>query len=262
MRVLLQDLPQGLQDAVDRKAGGVLGFAPARGGGRAHLAGTARTPTGLIFIKGVRVDDDTELPMLRAEAANLFHAAPLAPRLIWQLEQNGWLLLGLERIQGRHARYNPGSPDLQALAEALARHMAAPDTGSVAEPYARRLAAEDAEVDALAGNHLIHADLNPGNVLVTPEGAVRVVDWGFCARGAAWLEPALVLPWLILAGHTPAQAQAWADGGIPGFADLAPARLDLLAALLHQRWNSKPRTGLAARYAAAVATWHQVRTQA
>ncbi|MET8340676.1 phosphotransferase family protein [Streptosporangium canum] len=63
--------------------------------------------------------------------------------------------------------------------------------------------------DAIAGGTLLHADLHGGNLLAGPAG-VRLIDWGLACQGNAWVETALLIPRLILAGHTPEQAEALA----------------------------------------------------
>lgn len=43
----------------------------------------------------------------------------IAPRLLWQVEQAGWLLLGFEHVTGQHANLSPGSPDLPLIADTV-----------------------------------------------------------------------------------------------------------------------------------------------
>ena len=38
------------------------------------------------------------------------------PRLHWQVEASGWLMLGFEYVAGRHPDLSPGSPDLSSVA--------------------------------------------------------------------------------------------------------------------------------------------------
>lgn len=254
-RLLLSDLPQGTQDAAAREVGGVLGFAPARLGARAHIAGTIRTRSGLVFLKGVATDDVPETKALRAEAAILQDGPPLAPKLLWQVEADGWLLLGLEHITGRKADYRRGSPDLAALAATITALAADPRTAA-APAYAERLYVPRAtDTTFLGGPTLLHVDLNPTNLLLTSRGP-RLVDWGFAALGAAWVEAAAALPWLMVHGHTPHEAETWAAEHLPGWSDIPRDHLDLYTELLADRWNrGTPHTGLTAVYASAVAGW-------
>ena len=52
-----------------------------------------------------------------------------------------------------------------------------------------RLAAE-----ALVGDRLVHSDLRPDNMLITPRGTARLVDWNWVARGPAWCDFVGLLP--------------------------------------------------------------------
>ncbi|MFD3511276.1 hypothetical protein [Nocardia sp. NPDC058666] len=61
--------------------------------------------------------------------------------------------------------------------------------------------------DAFDGDALLHTDWFPTNVLVPGDG-VRVVDWAWASRGAAWIDAALWAVWLRLAVHTVMPAAA------------------------------------------------------
>lgn len=45
----------------------------------------------------------------------------------------------------------------------------------------------------LAGEAISHTDVRADNLLVTPQGRVRVVDWPWATRGAAWADAAMLL---------------------------------------------------------------------
>jgi hypothetical protein len=48
--------------------------------------------------------------------------------------------------------------------------------------------------EALAGDRLVHCDLRPDNLLITPAGRARVVDWNWVTRGPAWCDWVSLLP--------------------------------------------------------------------
>ncbi|MFJ2033691.1 phosphotransferase [Streptosporangium sp. NPDC087985] len=75
----------------------------------------------------------------------------------------------------------------------------------------------------------MHADFHEGNLLTTPAG-VRLIDWGLACHGAAWVETALLIPRLILAGHTPEQAEARAEQ-VPAWKTAPEAAVTGLAAV-------------------------------
>ncbi|AQZ63009.1 unnamed protein product [[Actinomadura] parvosata subsp. kistnae] len=69
------------------------------------------------------------------------------------------------------------------------------------------------------GPALVHGDIRPDNLLVTtgtrtgtdagaPVDGIAVVDWARASRGAFWQDVADLVPHLIMAGHTPAAAEA------------------------------------------------------
>ncbi|MEW9555781.1 phosphotransferase [Nonomuraea sp. NPDC050783] len=80
------------------------------------------------------------------------------------------------------------------------------------------------------GNRLLHLDLHPANVLMTPDGP-RVIDWANAGRGAPGADVACT--WLVLA-TAPAgpSLEGWRDGVLAAFlegVDAAAARRHLPA---------------------------------
>ncbi|MFB4298258.1 phosphotransferase [Actinomadura sp. NTSP31] len=70
-----------------------------------------------------------------------------------------------------------------------------------------RLRRRPAAPHQLAGETLLHTDLNPGNVISTGAGA-RLVDWGMASRGAPLVNSADLVVNLIARGHAPKDAEA------------------------------------------------------
>ena len=71
---------------------------------------------------------------------------------------------------------------------------------------------------------------------MTDRGAL-FVDWGWASTGAAWIDPALWVLWLIAHGHTPGQAESEAAAH-PAWELAPPAGLDALARAQHRLWDS------------------------
>ncbi|MCK9921166.1 hypothetical protein MXD61_04460 [Frankia sp. AgPm24] len=70
--------------------------------------------------------------------------------------------------------------------------------------------AKPADAEMFAGDALLHTDWNSTNLLI--EGRAYLVDWAWATLGAAWLDPAGMVVWLMAeGGHTAAQAEAWAS---------------------------------------------------
>src|SRR5690606_36340037 len=122
-----------------------------------------------------------------------------APRLHWTVEAGGWLVLAFEHVQARHAEYTPGSPDLDILAKIIDSLQAHPLPDVLERKRIERRWESMGDTTPLAGTTLLHADLNPANVLLGDNDTAYVVDWTFAGRGAAFLELALLIPWLLKA---------------------------------------------------------------
>jgi hypothetical protein len=212
----------------------------ASSGINAEFAASLSTATGRVFVKGVRLDS-RNVSAHRTEArVNGYLPATLAPRMLWQVEAAGWLLLGFEHVSGRHADITPGSPDLPLVVAAVteAQEALTPcppvDVGSFADqwerlgawrhllnevpadldPWTRDLLVygvenESAAIDAMHGDSLAHTDVQPLNVMVDGERA-RLIDWAWARRAVPWVDVAFLVIRLIGAGHSPVDAERWA----------------------------------------------------
>lgn len=239
MRSDWSDLPDEIRTAVEGRTGPIGDVQPAPGGSNADIASTLHSPTGRTFVKAACKLSDEEgrqARSLRREATINPCAAEFAPRLLWQVEAGGWLALGFQHVEGRHADYSPGSPDLATLAKTVHQLQSTPCPDAVVLQVERRWADLTDDVSPMAGDALLHTDLNPRNLLITPEERVYVVDWAFASRGAAWVEVGQIIPWLISAGHSPAEAEKWASQ-FPSWSEADPMDVDLYARLSAERWR-------------------------
>jgi len=83
------------------------------------------------------------------------------------------------------------------------------------------------------------------------------VDWTFAGRGAAFLELALLIPWLLKADHTPTKAEQWASQ-FPAWTTTAPATIDLFARAFADKWQANlatNREAWALEHATAAQRW-------
>ncbi|MBL1087273.1 hypothetical protein JK359_35845 [Streptomyces actinomycinicus] len=107
-------------------------------------------------------------------------------RQLWHIEEDGWSLLGFEYVEGGHADYTPGSPDLPTMSRLA--DVPAPGFELKTMPHRLRTFVDDPqELSWFAGNSLLHTEWNPHNVLITGHGAL-LVDWGWASLGAAWID--------------------------------------------------------------------------
>jgi Ser/Thr protein kinase RdoA (MazF antagonist) len=159
---------------------------------------------------------------------------------------------------GRQADVCPGSSDLPALAGALATMSRTPAPSSRIQPATVRWAGWVAP-DLVDGRQLVHTDVSPKNFLIAGQ-AIAVVDWAAPVRGAGWIDTALMVVRLIRAGHTPAQAEQWAEQvpawrqapgrAVTAFAD-ARARLSSVRASQSSAVHLREIADAAARWAAS-----------
>jgi hypothetical protein len=246
LRLEWHDLPAGVRDAVQTRTGQVIGAENSSAGRNSAFSAALVTADGRVFCKGGRTDSPQAVMHRNEAAVNPHLPSDLAPQLLWQVEQDGWLLLGFEHVSGQHANLSPGSPDLPLVADAVQQ------IGTIAPPQSpRRMIADHWEAalangtaDELAaqaprhmrGSTLVHSDLNPLNILVAD--TARVVDWAWWRTGAAWIDPAFVIVRLVAAGHEPEQAEEWA-GQFDGYRRAPAEAITAFAASLVCLWERK-----------------------
>ena len=162
----------------------------------------------------------------------------VGPRLLWHVDVAGWNVLGFEHVAGRHADYAPGSADLPLVIDAMRRLGETCCSGLPLRRSEERWAAymdDHAALALLRGDTLLHTDYNPMNILVA-DGAVRIVDWAWPTRGAAWIDPACLALRLMVAGHHPAGAEAWA-ARVPAWAEAPREAIDTFAIISLRMWD-------------------------
>ena len=204
------DVPDEVRDAISKRIGTVKDVKPSPISGHLDFVANLTTTNDRLLVKGVVADPKAPAHWsLRQEIRISPFVQPTAPKLLWHLEAEGWLVAGFEHIQGRHPDYRPESPDLAYLAAALRTLQGTLTPPGMTLPVESRWDHGIHDLAPLHGDGLLHTHLDPHSLLVTRTAGARIVDWGHTARGASWLESAMVIPWLIQAGHTPAGADAW-----------------------------------------------------
>jgi hypothetical protein len=108
--------------------------------------------------------------------------------------------------------------------------------------------------ELLAGDHLLHTDLHEDQFVVTAGGEVRVVDWGWPASGASWIDPAFLVLRLIGAGRPPEAAEAWARAHTR-WAVAAANEITAFAVYVAGLWTYRATTEGLARLARDYASW-------
>ncbi|HJP79571.1 MAG TPA: phosphotransferase [Pseudonocardiaceae bacterium] len=234
------ELPPAVRAAIEQQTGPVLAADIPNAGRNSDFSATLRVHGDVLFCKGISDAEGKRGQMHRHERdVNRYLPSAVAPRLRWSTETAGWLLLGFDKLPGRHADLSPGSPDLPLVADTvttMARELAHTTAAAplLAEQWARlaawrRLATHRADLDEWArgqvdvliewerlaielvnGESLVHTDLHSLNI-VAGDGRAHVVDWAWSRLGNPAIDVAFLVNRLIAAGHTPNAAELWAD---------------------------------------------------
>lgn len=236
-RIRFEQLPAEVRQAVADKAGAVRRAATAPGGMNSGVASVLSTSSGSFFVKGIP-SDHPQAGAQRREAAVAPHLPASCPRLYWHLETGGWILLGYEVVDGRHADYAPGSPDLPLVEAALTelQGITAPADVEIKQAVDRWAQyAPPGTVQHFDGDALLHTDFAPDNVLITG-GRARLVDWAWPTRGAGWIDPGALALRLMDAGH-PAEAAIEFAGRFPSWRGAAPEALAAFGTATASLWR-------------------------
>ena len=241
-RIEWHDLPAETRTAVERHIGPVEQAETAPHGVMSRLACTIRTRSGRAFVKGTP-QDDPQGWVYRHEAQVTRHA-PRAPRVLWEVDAGGWLLYGYEYVDGRYPDLTPGSNDLAPLLRTLTvvSQTAWPEALNKKPLHTRwtEFLPEDVP-PGLQGRGLAHTDMSPHNMLMTQGGDLLLLDWALSCPAPAWADAALTVPRLISAGHTPQQAETFAEQ-VPAYRAADPATVTTFARTVYAAWEDWERT--------------------
>ncbi|MET7637679.1 aminoglycoside phosphotransferase [Streptomyces sp. NPDC005438] len=236
-RVPFDGLPRAAITGVESHAGEIVRIETVSHGFNSEIAARVFTPDSAFFVKGLRADHRRVWTQHREAEVNPYLRG-VAPALLWKVEAAGWVLLGFEALEGRHADYSPGSADLPKVGDLLCRlgEVPCPDIDlRRAEQRLESYVAKPADVEYFEGESLIHTDLNNENVLV--DQRAHLVDWAWASRGAAWLDAAHWVVWLMAAGrHEPWSAETWA-GRVPAWGTAAPEAIEAFALATANLWE-------------------------
>lgn len=230
----LTDVPADVLSAVEEATGPVLKTELVSAGFNSEIAARLHTESGEVFTKGLRTDHPRVWTQTREAEINP-HVHGIAPRLLHHLQPAGWDILVFEAVDGHHADYTPGSADIPLVAATLRRLGRTKCPNLPLKTMPDRMAAYSNRPELFAGNALLHTDWNNTNALVHDDRAL-LVDWAWASRGAAWIDPALWLIWLVAGGHTPEQAEHRA-ATIPAWTTAPPDAVDEFAQASARLWQ-------------------------
>ncbi|MFF7990305.1 aminoglycoside phosphotransferase [Kitasatospora xanthocidica] len=237
IRIPYAELPANARAAVEAHTGPALKADSASEGLNSEIAVRLVSRTGEYYVKGRRASHRWAWTQRREAEVNPFIRG-IAPALIARVESAGWDLLIFEAVDGHHADYRPGSPDLPKVVDVIRRLGQLPcPTIELrhAEQRLERYVDRPEDVAYFAGDTLLHTDWNNTNVLVAGDRAL-VVDWGWATKGAPWLDAAFWVIWLIASGHEPASAEQWA-AQVPAWQGATVEGIDAFAVANAHMWD-------------------------
>ncbi|MFK3735674.1 hypothetical protein ACI2LJ_36020 [Streptomyces sp. NPDC088090] len=184
--------------------------------------------------------------MYRQEAAVTERlAGAVGPRLLDVIDEEGWIVLVTDYIEGRHPDLTPGSEDVHHVLNAVdaLADLLTPCPLADIPPATSNLVLRTAPShhDVMEGGTLLHCDLRADNLIIA-NSRVHVIDWGWPGRGAPWLDMAFLLPHLITAGHSAADAQKLGET-VSAYRDASPDAVAAFAATLTRFWESRLTEG-------------------
>lgn len=230
-----QEVAGHVREAVEDFLGGRVAEAVTQTGGFSPAAAVRlRLEDGRrAFVKACSPHVNPDSPGIYRAEAKIAAALPEevpAPRLLTSFEQEGWVVLVFEDIEGRHPVMPWRREELDRVLEAVDKMSALLTPAPIEAPTLeevhresfqgwRRLLHEDttgldpwalANLEALAelesgwveaarGDTLLHADLRADNMLLTDD-RVYIVDWPWACRGAAFYERVGMLPSVAMQG--------------------------------------------------------------
>lgn len=292
MLVRWEQLPSVVRRTVQQRCGRVIAAEPPSAGINSQFAATLRTRDQKFFCKGITRDHPNAGVHHSESQANRYLPDSIAPPLVSAIDAGGWLMLVFRHVDGQHADFSPHSSDLPRIAEKISTTgselkdvpsaAASPlgpkikrfcvwrrfSEGSInsagLDPWTQQnleqLVAWESNVpDIVSGSTLLHSDLNPGNILISDN--IYFIDWACASRGAAWVDIAYVVPRLMAWGHSPQQAEEWAQQ-IPAWSKAADSILTAFAVSMAGIGEYRCRQGLVkAGLAAALRKWARYRLE-
>ena len=222
-------LPPQVRALVERRLGSPVAQAESQGSGfTPGLASRLTAEDGSrLFVKAASRKAQAPFAEAYAEEARKIALLPddvPAPRLLWTHDDDLWVVLAFECVEGRPPRRPWREAELQACLDTLARTAAVTGPALPAlglKPLTQELpglvtgwehvARTDpawpylADVQALVAEHaldpvadaFVHSDARDDNFLLTADGTALLCDWNWPALGPAWLDAV----WLLVSAH-------------------------------------------------------------
>jgi hypothetical protein len=222
-----------VRELIEKKIGSFHVVKNVAEGLNSEVSVIVDTGDDITFIKGRKADHPRAWTQERERGINP-SVHPVSPRLKWSTRDDRWDLNGFEYIPGRHSDYSPDSTDLPKIVSLLRRLQEIQCPDIEIKRADQRWSSYTETPGLFSGTSLLHTEWTPGNVLVSDRA--YLVDWAWPTRGAAWIDPACWVVWLIASGHLPRSAEYWASQ-IPSWQDVPAGSLDEFARVQANMWT-------------------------
>ena len=197
---------------IEPHTGSVIRTQRTSRGFSSDLTAVVECEEGPFFIKAMRNQPGWRRDSIIRERAVQPFVQAVSPALLWHAEDEDWIALGFEVVEGGRPDFGPGSPDLPGVVDLLNR-VADLELPEVARDWPEtrwdRHALDTAHAELFRGETLLHTDIHPSNLLLGDRD-MRVVDWAWPTCGAAFIDPACLVVQLVSSGHSPESAESWA----------------------------------------------------
>ena len=223
VRVHWEQLPHAVRRAIEKRIGGTVVEAVTQPGGFSPgLAARLRTRSGRrCFVKAVSAKANPDTPGMHRREAQVVAALPReapVPRLLWTYDEDGWVALGFDDIDGRmpaqpwrddelrkvvdglerlHDLLTPAPIASETAAHAFATHLKGWDELQATQAvgldswsirHLDRLAELEAQAPAVVeGTTLLNFDIRADNILIDGD-RVFFVDWPWARIGGSFVE--------------------------------------------------------------------------
>jgi hypothetical protein len=245
---------------IEPHTGDVFGVRHTSRGFSSDLTALVECAKGPFFVKAMRNRPGGRRDSIIRERVVQPYVRSVSPALLWHAEDENWIVLGFEVVDGRRPDFAQGSPDLPGVVDLLNR------VGDLELPQAARGWPETrwdrhvpnkAQAELFRGETLLHTDIHPSNLIIGARD-LWVVDWAWPTRGAAFIDPACLAVQLVSSGHSPESAESWA-AGCKAWSNAHPDAINaFVAAYVWMLWRHarrRPQDSWRKEMAEAVELW-------
>jgi aminoglycoside phosphotransferase (APT) family kinase protein len=242
VRLQWAEVPEAARRAFEDWAGSrVVAAVSQPSGFSPGVAARVRLSDGRgLFVKAIGPKPNPESPAFHRMEARIASVLPPevpAPRLRWTYDDDNWVMLAFDEIEGRHPAQPWHDDELQQVIDSMARlavvltpsPLPAGEVPTLGEQltmrihgwqmlrdappdqldeWSRRHLHELADLEALApsaasGDTLLHFDIRADNILIGSDGRVWFFDWPHACVGADWFDAVAFAPSVTMQGGPP-----------------------------------------------------------